>query len=106
LSKRLNLQCTFVLIDSRVPPQKIDIEFVNWLGEMFIPYVIVYTKTDKLKPQELEQNIANIQAALLEHWDQLPQQFNTSAIKKTGRETILKFIESVNENFDIDEIEI
>lgn len=105
LSKRLNLQCTFVLIDSRIPPQKIDIEFINWLGEMFIPYVIVYTKTDKLKAQELAQNVENFQAALLEHWEALPQQFYSSATKKTGQEDILNFIADTNKNFDLADLE-
>jgi len=105
LAKRLNLQCTFVLIDSRVPPQKIDIEFINWLGEMFIPYVIVYTKTDKLKPPELSQNVENFQTALLEHWEVLPQQFYSSATKKTGKEDILDFIDETNKNFDIADLE-
>jgi len=104
LSKRQNLQCTFVLIDSRIPPQKIDIEFVNWLGEMFIPYVIVYTKIDKLKPLQLEQNVEKIQSSLLEHWEQLPRQFKSSSIKKTGRDEILEFIEGVNTNFDKDKL--
>jgi len=99
LTKRINLQCTFVLIDSRIPPQAIDIDFLNWLGEMLIPFVIVYTKTDKLKPEELEENIEKIETAIKEHWDALPQRFQTSSIKKTGRDEILSFIHQLNEGY-------
>jgi len=99
LIKRMNLQCTFVLIDSRVPPQKIDIDFINWLGEMLIPFVIVYTKTDKLKPEEIEENIEKIETAIKEHWDALPQRFQTSSINKTGRDEILSFIHQLNEGY-------
>ena len=100
LTKRKNLLCTFVLIDSRIPPQAIDIDFINWLGEMLIPFVIVYTKTDKLKPQEVVDNIEKIEMALLEHWDNLPQRFQTSSVKKTGRDEILAFIHQLNVGYD------
>jgi len=96
LIKRDTLKCTFVLIDSRIPPQPIDIEFINGLGELFIPFVIVYTKTEKLKAAELETNLSNIRTALLEHWNELPQQFITSSVKKVGGEEILGFIDSIN----------
>jgi len=95
LVKRLQMQCAFVLIDSMVPPQPLDIEFVNWLGEMHIPFVLVYTKTDRLKPEEEAENIKAIQTTLLETWEELPQQFITSSEKGKGREEILSFIEEV-----------
>lgn len=95
LVKRLQMQCAFVLVDAMIPPQELDIEFINWLGEMQIPFVLVYTKTDRLKPEEREQNIGRIQQALLEHWAELPQQFITSAEKGIGRKEILGFIEEV-----------
>ncbi len=100
LTQRKNLLCIFVLIDSRIPPQPIDIDFINWLGELLIPFVIVYTKTDKLKPPEVINNIQTIETALLQHWDSLPQRFQTSSVKKTGRDEILKFIHQLNEGYD------
>lgn len=99
LQRRENLQCAFVLIDVNVPPQQIDIDFVNWLGQARVPFVIVYTKTDRPKPEELNPNIEKIRAALLEHWNELPQQFITSSNKRTGRDEILEMIEIVNEKF-------
>lgn len=96
LSKRPNLQCSFVLIDANIPPQASDIEFINWFGEMRLPYVICYTKTDRMKEEEREKNIAAIQNALLEHWNELPQQFMTSAERGWGRTEMLEMIEKVN----------
>lgn len=99
LSKRPSLQCAFVLIDSNIPPQQLDIEFINWLGERGIPFVIVFTKADRLKPEELEANTALVREALLEHWNELPQQFTTSAVRKAGKEEILQFIGGINKHF-------
>ena len=99
LQKRQALQCAFILVDANVPPQQIDIEFINWLGEARIPFVIVYTKTDRLKPEELESNISAIQQALLQYWQELPQQFITSSVKGEGRDEILQFINEVNERY-------
>ena len=98
LMKRQNLQCAFILLDANVPPQKIDIEFINWMGQMRIPFVIAYTKTDRLKKLQLESNLAEIRNGLLEYWNQLPQQFVTSSNKGWGREEILEFIEQVNQS--------
>jgi len=95
LVKRLQMQCAFVLIDSMIPPQKIDLEFMDWLGKMRIPFVIVYTKTDRLKPDERKENLEAIRTALGEYWDPLPQQFITSSEKGIGRAEILSFIEEV-----------
>lgn len=95
LVKRLQMYCAFVLIDAMIPPQDIDIEFINWLGEMHIPFALVFTKTDRLKPGEEAENIEAMQAALLETWEALPQQFITSAEKGIGRDEILAFIEEV-----------
>lgn len=97
LTKRATLQCAFILIDANVPPQESDVEFINSLGEMRIPFVICYTKADRLKDDERQQNIEAIQKALLEYWNELPQQFITSANRGWGREEILNFIEQVNE---------
>lgn len=95
LVRRIQMQCAFVLIDAMIPPQPIDLDFINWLGEMRIPFVLVFTKTDRLKPDELAQNLQLIREALLETWTELPQQFLTSATARTGREEILTFIEEV-----------
>jgi len=96
LVKRATLLCAFVLIDANVPPQKIDIEFINWLGEMRVPFVLVFTKSDRLKPAELEANIAAFRLALEVYWEPLPQQFVTSSRERTGRQQMLDFIGQVN----------
>ncbi|MEM9990928.1 MAG: ribosome biogenesis GTP-binding protein YihA/YsxC [Bacteroidota bacterium] len=97
LKGRESLCCIFLLVDSNVPPQNIDIEFMNWLGQNHIPFVIVYTKTDRLKPEELEANLTAIRKKLLDYWEALPEQFLTSSNERTGRENILQFIASINQ---------
>jgi GTP-binding protein len=96
LVKRATLQCAFVLIDGNIPPQKIDIEFVNWLGEMRVPFVLVFTKTDRPKPEQLEANIQAFRSALQEYWETLPPQFVTSSRSGAGRRELLDFIGQVN----------
>lgn len=96
LETRSSLQCTFVLIDSRHRLQEIDKEFINWLGAQRIAFVIVFTKTDKLKEAEIKQNIESINSELLESWEELPQQFITSSKTTLGREDILSFIAEIN----------
>ena len=90
--KRESLQCVFVLLDGNIGPQQVDIEFINWLGEMGIPFIIVYTKTDRCKPLQLEKNIAAIREALLEYWEELPPDIVTSSPKKIGRNEVLQVI--------------
>ena len=90
--KRETLQCVFVLLDGNIGPQKVDIEFINWLGELGIPFILVYTKTDRCKPHELEKNITAIRAALLEYWEELPPDICTSSTKRVGREEVLQII--------------
>lgn len=92
LQVRPALNCVFLLIDSRIKLQKIDLEFMNWLGEKQIPFVLVYTKMDKLKKSLKEDHLKSIQAEILEHWAELPQQFYTSTVDKEGRDEILEFI--------------
>lgn len=99
LKHRMTLQCTFSLIDANIPPQEKDIEFINGLGEEHVPFVLAYTKTDRMKPEQLDENIEAIRQALLAYWNELPQQFITSADKKIGRAEILDFIESVNKSY-------
>ncbi len=96
LVKREQLQCAFILIDANVKPQKIDIEFINWLGEVQVPFVIVFTKTDKSRPEQIEQSIEEFRTALLEHWHELPQQFMTSSNSRAGKDEILHFINELN----------
>ncbi|MFL5765354.1 MAG: ribosome biogenesis GTP-binding protein YihA/YsxC [Bacteroidia bacterium] len=97
--ERQNLMCLFVLIDSRHEPQKIDLEFMNWCGEKNVPFVIVFTKTDKLSKREYAVNITRYKEELLKEWEELPQCFYTSAEKKIGREELLTFIAETNKLF-------
>lgn len=99
LQKRENLVCTFVLIDSSIKPQKIDIEFTNWLGEKRIPFMFIFTKSDKAKIKEVESNIDQFWVALSDNWQQMPPYFVTSAVKNKGKEEILEYISEVNEQF-------
>jgi len=99
LLNRKNLLCTFVLIDSRIPPQKIDLEFVKNLGENQIPFVIAFTKADKRKPVQLEKNMNDFQQEMLKNWEELPQCVKTSANLKIGRTEILNLIEETNKTW-------
>jgi GTP-binding protein len=94
--KRENLYNLFVLIDSRHKPQTIDLEFMEWLGISQIPFSIVFTKTDKLKPEELEVSKKNYTTKLLETWEAVPPVFISSAEKGIGREEILRYIGKIN----------
>lgn len=94
---RRNLVNLFVLVDSRHSPQKIDLEFIQWCGESGVPFSIVFTKADKLKPNVALQNIENYKAELLKTWEDLPELYLTSAEKKEGCEEILHFIQKTNE---------
>jgi len=91
--KRETLACLFVLIDSRLPLQKIDQEFMLWCAETGIPFSIIYTKTDKNSKAELARNIKSIEKELLKIWEELPNSFISSGEKGTGKEEILDFIE-------------
>lgn len=99
LQNRPNLVCAFVLLDAYIPPQQIDVEFINWMGQIHVPYVIVYTKTDRIRGGEegRDKNIKAIQDELLKYWNELPQQFISSSNDKTGRDEILSFINNLNE---------
>ncbi|HFA47574.1 MAG TPA: YihA family ribosome biogenesis GTP-binding protein [Bacteroidetes bacterium] len=95
IEKRRSLACTFILIDANVPPQKNDLDFMEWMGSNAIPFVIAYTKMDRLNKRDRKKNIETIQQKLLESWNELPQQFMTSSEKKEGKEEILAFIREV-----------
>ncbi|MEZ5105119.1 MAG: ribosome biogenesis GTP-binding protein YihA/YsxC [Draconibacterium sp.] len=94
--QRENLYCLFVLIDSRHEPQKIDLEFMEWLGISEIPFSIIFTKTDKLKPEELEANLKIYENKMMETWEVMPGYFVSSAESGVGSEEILAFIDDVN----------
>ena len=87
----------FVLIDSRIPPQRIDLEFISFLGTNGIPLAIVFTKTDKEKQREVMSNIKAMKKTLSELWEELPPMFLTSSLTGYGRETLLDSIESINQ---------
>jgi|SRR5690554_409540 len=99
LEKRESLMCVFVLIDSRHAPQPVDMEFMEKLGEKGIPFAMIFTKADKLKPQVLADNVAKYNAAMLEIWEELPPQFISSSENGTGRVEILDFITETNDLF-------
>jgi len=101
LDKRESLQCVMVLIDSRLEPQKIDLEFCNWLGEKGLSFVLVFTKADKQSSIKTDQSIAKFRKALLATFDEMPQFFITSSETQQGREEILEFIDVVNQNFEV-----
>ncbi len=102
LLNRLNLMCTFILIDSRIPPQKIDEEMIASFGENALPFALVFTKTDKLKPAQLKANLEAYKTALLENWEELPPFFVSSAETSLGRDEILDFIDESRKVFDVD----
>lgn len=99
LRNRENLQCVFVLIDSRLEPQKIDIEFCSWLGENGLPFQIVFTKADKQSRVKTDQAVSKFRKALLEFFEEVPQHYITSAETQDGRDEILNFINDLNKTF-------
>lgn len=96
LVKRDTLVCIFILIDSRHKPQNKDIDFINWVGASELPFVIVFTKCDKLSKTELAKNMKAYQDHLYKYWQELPLMFQTSTLDKRGREEILNFIQENN----------
>ena len=98
LRKRENLVSVFVLIDSRHSPQKADLDFLTQLGKWEIPFCLVFTKADKESQKEVSKNVKDFLNVMRKTWQFLPQHFITSAIKKTGREKLLSFIEECNTN--------
>lgn len=96
LLNRKNLLCTFVLIDIRIPPQKLDLDFINNLGENQLPFVIVFTKSDKLSQIEIKQKIDDYKKILSESWEKLPRIIISSARTGIGRKELLEYIEQTN----------
>lgn len=94
--QREQLVNVFVLVDIRLEPQKIDLDFINWLGESSIPFAIVFTKADKLNVSKVRASVDLYQKTLSETWEEMPKMFITSSEKKTGRDDILGYIEEIN----------
>ncbi len=103
--EREQLVCLFVLLDCRHEAQKIDLEFMEWLGENGVPFSIIFTKTDKISKGRLKQNLQAYQAKMLETWEELPPMFVSSSEKKEGREEILDYIEEINNSLTEDQPE-
>ncbi|MDR0537115.1 MAG: ribosome biogenesis GTP-binding protein YihA/YsxC [Tannerellaceae bacterium] len=100
--KRAQLLNLFLLLDCRHEPQRIDLEFIQWLGENSVPFSIVFTKIDKLSRLRLNNNVKAYKDKLLETWDELPPIFLTSSEKKEGREELLKYIATINNSLNPD----
>lgn len=96
--KRENLYCLFVLIDIRHEPQKIDLEFLSWLGENQIPFALIFTKADKLGKISAQKNIADYNLELKKYWEELPPFLVSSSLEGIGRDEIIDFIEQVNKS--------
>lgn len=95
--KREQLVCAFVLIDIRLEAQKIDLEFINYLGEIEVPFCIIFTKADKISRTKIDSHVAAYRKALLaNNWEEMPPYFVTSATEATGKETVLEYIDEVN----------
>lgn len=93
---RMQMTCLFLLIDSRLEPQKVDLEFIEWLGENEVPFAIVFTKADKQSGSKTNINVRRFMDTLKEQWEELPPHFVSSSLNKKGREEILDYIASIN----------
>ncbi|MEY8870566.1 YihA family ribosome biogenesis GTP-binding protein [Flavobacteriaceae bacterium 144Ye] len=98
--QRQQLVSAFVLVDIRHNPQNIDLEFMEWLGEHGIPFSIIFTKADKLKPKAIERNISEYEMEMLKTWEEMPNYFVTSSSKAIGREDVLQFIDDTNKEIN------
>lgn len=97
--ERKELTCLFVLIDSRLTPQRIDLEFIQWLGEEGVPFAIIFTKADKNKTGELRKNVNRFLDELRKEWEELPPHFVTSSAQGRGRDEVLDYIDQINTQF-------
>ena len=103
LLNRPNLMCVFVLVDSRIPPQAIDVEFINFLGQNGVPLMVIFTKTDKQSQLKTTTNIDVFKQRLMQDWEELPQMLLSSSVTGAGRDNILETIEKMNQMFVKDE---
>lgn len=103
LQQRSALTCVFVLLDSNLTLQSIDHEFINWLGENQIPFALIFTKSDKSKPQTVDENLQSIREGLLQDWEYLPEQFLTSSTSGDGIGTVLNYLHTLVEGTKEDE---
>ena len=97
--ERKELTCLFVLIDSRLTPQRIDLEFIQWRGEEGVPFALIFTKADKSKTAELRKNVDGFLNELRKEWEELPPHFVTSSAQGRGRDEVLDYIEQINTQF-------
>ena len=98
--QREQLVNVFLLVDVRLEPQKIDLEFIQWLGDSSIPFAIVFTKADKLSAMKVSQQVETYKKILLETWEELPPVFITSAEKRQGRDEVLDYIDRINKDLE------
>ena len=98
---REQLVTAFVLVDIRHKPQPVDLEFMQWLGEHGVPFSIIFTKADKLKPKAIENHVEDYKSVLLETWEDMPNYFITSSSKDIGKDDVLGYIEELNENMEL-----
>ena len=103
LMKRENLLCTFILIDSRLEPQKNDLEFIEWFGVNQLPFVLIFTKSDKINKKQLVHNLDVYKATLKQKWSELPQMIVSSSISKVGKEAVLELVSNTNPLFHLDQ---
>lgn len=96
--KRRELVNAFVLVDIRHEPQKIDLEFMQWLGENAIPFAIVFTKADKLTEKQIQEHVTSYSEILLQQWEEMPPYFITSSENRLGKEDLLSYIETINQS--------
>jgi len=96
--KRKQLVCGFVLVDIRHEPQKIDMEFMEWLGENLVPFCIIFTKADKLKPKVIEEHVKIYENTMLEIWEEMPKYFITSSSNGLGKDELLAYIDLLNQD--------
>jgi len=101
-SLREQMVSAFVLVDIRHNPQTIDLDFMQWLGENGVPFSIIFTKADKLRPQAIENHVTAYKTILLETWEDMPNYFITSASNETGKDDVLNYIDSLNNNLNLD----
>ena len=96
LARRTNLMCVMMLVDSRIPAQKVDLEFMAWMGSVGLPFVLVFTKVDKLNKAERAAFLPAYEEVMLEQWHKMPPVFVTSSNSSEGREEVLRFVAQTN----------